>query len=213
LAASPALVVVDTDAGLRAMVAGIEEDLAAEGEAKCLAVDLEHHSVRSFQGLTCLMQLSTRRRDWVVDTLALRRQVGPALAALFADETVVKVMYGLLAVCGYIDVWRGWWLPMARTRTRRTTDPQPPPSHHQHPPTQVFHGAESDVKWLQRDFSLYVVNLFDTFLAAKQLRPPPAAFSLAHLLQVHDVCCWSLRSRQEKDLRCGRHGAISQPTY
>jgi ribonuclease D len=52
------------------------------------------------------------------------------------------------------------------------------------PLTQVFHGAESDVKWLQRDFSLYVVNLFDTFLAAKQLRPPPAAFSLAHLLQV-----------------------------
>lgn len=91
LEASPALVVVDTEAGLRAMVAGIEEDLAAEGEAKCLAVDLEHHSVRSFQGLTCLMQLSTRRRDWVVDTLALRRQVGPALAALFADETVVKV--------------------------------------------------------------------------------------------------------------------------
>ncbi len=48
----------------------------------------------------------------------------------------------------------------------------------------MFHGAESDVKWLQRDFSLYVVNLFDTFLAAKQLRPPPLAFSLAHLLQV-----------------------------
>lgn len=51
----------------------------------------------------------------------------------------------------------------------------------------MFHGAESDVKWLQRDFSIYVVNLFDTFLAAKQLRPPPAAFSLAHLLQVR-VC-------------------------
>lgn len=91
LAASPALAVVDTEAALAAMVAGIEEDLAAEGEAKCLAVDLEHHSMRSFQGLTCLMQLSTRRRDWVVDTLALRRAVGPALASIFADETVVKV--------------------------------------------------------------------------------------------------------------------------
>jgi exosome complex exonuclease RRP6 len=45
---------------------------------------------------------------------------------------------------------------------------------------QVFHGAESDIKWLQRDFSLYVVNLFDTFLAAKRLQLP--GLSLAHLL-------------------------------
>jgi exosome complex exonuclease RRP6 len=89
---SPPLEVVDTEGALAAMVAGIREDLEAEGEGeKALAVDLEHHQVRSFQGLTCLMQLSTRRRDWVVDTLALRRAVGPALADLFADHTVVKV--------------------------------------------------------------------------------------------------------------------------
>lgn len=34
---------------------------------------------------------------------------------------------------------------------------------------QVFHGADSDVQWLQRDLSIYVVNLFDTHQAAKQL--------------------------------------------
>lgn len=28
--------------------------------------------------------------------------------------------------------------------------------------TQVFHGADNDVLWLQRDFHIYVVNLFDT---------------------------------------------------
>jgi ribonuclease D len=27
---------------------------------------------------------------------------------------------------------------------------------------KVFHGATNDVKWLQRDFSAYLVNLFDT---------------------------------------------------
>ena len=27
---------------------------------------------------------------------------------------------------------------------------------------QVLHGADSDVKWLQRDFGLYIVNMFDT---------------------------------------------------
>lgn len=27
---------------------------------------------------------------------------------------------------------------------------------------QVLHGADSDIAWLQRDFGLYIVNLFDT---------------------------------------------------
>merc|ERR1719474_631624 len=34
---------------------------------------------------------------------------------------------------------------------------------------KVLHGATEDIKWLQRDFSLYVVNLFDTFQAAQCL--------------------------------------------
>ncbi|GIX65000.1 exosome component 10-like protein [Babesia caballi] len=34
---------------------------------------------------------------------------------------------------------------------------------------KVMHGAESDVLWLQRDFSVYVVNLFDTLKAADVL--------------------------------------------
>jgi exosome complex exonuclease RRP6 len=27
---------------------------------------------------------------------------------------------------------------------------------------KVMHGSENDILWLQRDFGLYVVNLFDT---------------------------------------------------
>lgn len=34
---------------------------------------------------------------------------------------------------------------------------------------QVFHGAESDIVWLQQDFQVYVVNLFDTYHASKVL--------------------------------------------
>ena len=37
---------------------------------------------------------------------------------------------------------------------------------------QVFHGAESDIVWLQQDFNLYVVNLFDTYHASKVLGMP-----------------------------------------
>lgn len=46
---------------------------------------------------------------------------------------------------------------------------------------KVFHGADSDILWLQRDLSLYVVNMFDTYQAAKQLNFP--YLSLAYLLK------------------------------
>ena len=34
---------------------------------------------------------------------------------------------------------------------------------------QVLHGADSDIVWLQRDFGIYVVNMFDTGQAARVL--------------------------------------------
>lgn len=46
---------------------------------------------------------------------------------------------------------------------------------------KVLHGADSDIQWLQRDFSLYVVNMFDTGQAARILQTN--SFGLAHLLQ------------------------------
>lgn len=42
---------------------------------KEIAVDLEHHSYRTFQGITCLMQISTRSKDFIVDTLTLREDL------------------------------------------------------------------------------------------------------------------------------------------
>ncbi|KAF7819253.1 protein RRP6-like 2 isoform X1 [Senna tora] len=80
------------------------------------AVDLEHNQYRSFQGLTCLMQISTRTEDFVLDTLKLRIHVGPYLREIFKDPTKRKVM----------------------------------------------HGADRDILWLQRDFGIYICNLFDT---------------------------------------------------
>lgn len=32
---------------------------------------------------------------------------------------------------------------------------------------KVFHGADHDVVWLQRDFGIYIVNMFDTGQAAR----------------------------------------------
>ncbi|KAL0022532.1 hypothetical protein WJX79_009245 [Trebouxia sp. C0005] len=91
--------------------------------AKEVAVDLEHHHYRSFQGFTCLMQLSTRQEDFIVDTLALRANLGAALTPIFADPKIVKVL----------------------------------------------HGADKDIQWLQRDFGIYMANMFDTGQASRVL--------------------------------------------
>eukprot|EP00347_Sterkiella_histriomuscorum_P018705 403344491 len=100
-----------------------------------IAIDLEHHNHRSYQGFTCLMQISNRTHDYVVDTLKLRQSLGPKLLPLFTDPQITKVL----------------------------------------------HGADYDVEWLQKDFSLYVVNMFDTGQAARILQKP--GFGLAFLLQ------------------------------
>uniref|UniRef100_A0A8D3CUW8 Exosome complex component 10 n=1 Tax=Scophthalmus maximus TaxID=52904 RepID=A0A8D3CUW8_SCOMX len=114
------------------------EDLVALNEKLCslseFAVDLEHHSYRSFLGLTSLMQISTREEDFIIDTLELRSEMY-ILNEAFTDPSIVK----------------------------------------------VFHGADSDIEWLQRDFGLYVVNLFDTHQASRALNL--ARHSLDHLLK------------------------------
>jgi len=83
------------------------------------------------------MQISTRTRDFVVDTIKLREKLGAALLPIFDNPDKIKVL----------------------------------------------HGADSDIQWLQRDFGLYVVNMFDTGQAARVLAYKSAG--LAHLLQHH----------------------------
>lgn len=98
------------------------------------AIDLENHSYRSFQGFTCLMQVSTREEDFLVDVLAVREHMF-MLSSSFHNPSILKVL----------------------------------------------HGADHDILWLQRDFGLYIINMFDTGQAARILELP--RFSLAHLLE------------------------------
>lgn len=102
--------------------------------AKEIAVDLEHHSYRTYLGITCLMQISTRTNDYIIDTIALREELH-ILNEIFTRPSILK----------------------------------------------IFHGADCDVEWLQRDLSLYIVNMFDTHQAAKRLAF--ARLSLAFLLK------------------------------
>ncbi|KAJ0013434.1 hypothetical protein Pint_20031 [Pistacia integerrima] len=128
-------------------------------------VDLEHNQYRSFQGLTCLMQISTRTEDFVVDTLKLRIHVGPYLREIFKDPTKKKVM----------------------------------------------HGADRDIVWLQRDFGIYICNMFDTGQASRVLKLERN--SLEYLLQhfcgvtankEYQNADWRLRPLPDEMLRYAR---------
>lgn len=128
---------VDTVSGLQELAQKLET-------AKEVAIDLEHHSYRSFAGLLCLMQISFRdpkeagggaMQNYLVDVFPIWNDVTTYLAPMFANPDIVKVM----------------------------------------------HGADSDVTWLQRDFGIYIVNLFDTGRASRALSLSSAG--LAFLLQ------------------------------
>ncbi|CAI2342527.1 unnamed protein product [Caenorhabditis sp. 36 PRJEB53466] len=97
------------------------------------AVDVEHNEMRSYLGLTCLIQISTRDQDFIVDPFPIWDHVG-ILNEPFANPKILKVL----------------------------------------------HGSDNDVLWLQRDFGVHIVNLFDTYVAMKRLKYPK--FSLAYLV-------------------------------
>ncbi|KAL6697746.1 ribonuclease H-like domain-containing protein [Trichoderma pleuroticola] len=80
---------------------GVVEMLQELKEAKEIAVDLEHHDFRTYVGLVSLLQISTREKDWIVDTLKPWRHKLQVLNEVFADPTIVKVFHG-----AYMDmVW------------------------------------------------------------------------------------------------------------
>ncbi|KAK6543172.1 exosome nuclease subunit [Orbilia ellipsospora] len=62
-------------------------------KAEEIAVDLEHHDYRTYIGLVCLMQISTRDQDWIIDTLKLRDEL-EVLNEVFTNPNIVKVFHG-----------------------------------------------------------------------------------------------------------------------
>ena len=73
---------------------GVKEMLAELKTAKEIAIDVEHHNVHSYQGIVCLIQISTREKDWVIDTLKPWREELQILNEVFADPKILKVLHG-----------------------------------------------------------------------------------------------------------------------
>jgi exosome complex exonuclease RRP6 len=100
-----------------------------------VAVDVEHSS-KSYEGLTCLIQISSRKKDYIIDVFPIWRDM-PLLKQIMENESIIKVM----------------------------------------------HGAEMDTKWLQRDFNIHIINLFDTHRASRVLGFPKLSY--AYLLNYY----------------------------
>jgi len=124
------LVYVSTARELRQLI----NEVKATCVGKEIAVDVEHHDLRSYRGFVCLVQLSTRQKDFLIDPFDIFEQMH-WLNEIFTDPNILKVL----------------------------------------------HGSDRDVMWLQRDFSVYLVNMFDTGLATRALRLQ-GGFSLANLV-------------------------------
>jgi exosome complex exonuclease RRP6 len=70
---------------------GVLEMLEELKKAPEIAIDLEHHDFRSYTGLLSLMQISTREKDWIIDTLVPWRHKLEVLNEVFADPKILKV--------------------------------------------------------------------------------------------------------------------------
>ena len=127
-----------------------------EEDCQEIAVDLEAHSFHSFSGFVCLMQISIRRPGVVDKTLAS-----------LINEATVETGFDFL-----IDT----------LTLRHVINQHLAPIFANPNIVKVMHGADSDIPWLQRDFGIYVVNLFDTGRAARAL-PTFSSAGLAYLLR------------------------------
>ncbi|KXT10745.1 hypothetical protein AC579_6848 [Pseudocercospora musae] len=77
----------------------LEDMLKELKQAKEIAIDLEHHDMRTYIGIVSLMQISTREKDWIVDTLKPWRRKLQCLNEVFADPNILKVLHG-----AYMDI-------------------------------------------------------------------------------------------------------------
>ena len=79
------LTLVSTSAQLVALIDKLRE-------SREIAIDLEYHSYRSYTGFVCLMQISTRDEDWIVDPFELRDELED-LNEVFTNPNIVKARY------------------------------------------------------------------------------------------------------------------------
>ena len=152
--------------------------LSSSKSLKMMALDLEAHSYRSFAGMVCLMQCTLILED---ATAASSPECGKNDAPPLSDSGILESYL--------IDTLQ----LSAKSLNRTLQGPLANPHI-----VKLLHGADSDIAWLQRDFGLYIVHLWDTGRAARALQFPSASY--AYLLSRY---CLSV-PQQEKGPQSSR---------
>ncbi|ETO07636.1 hypothetical protein RFI_29756, partial [Reticulomyxa filosa] len=85
---------VNTTAQLTEMIDHIVSEFELSGNNKFngIGVDLRYDNIHSYQGMSCVLQISTRSEDFLIDALELRR-VLQQLNIIFTNPNIVKVFY------------------------------------------------------------------------------------------------------------------------
>ncbi|CAD6576122.1 MAG: exosome nuclease subunit [Cyphobasidiales sp. Tagirdzhanova-0007] len=136
----------------------LEKCLQKLRKSNIIAVDLEHHDYRSFRGFACLMQVNfdTELPDIEIDHTS---QLSTP-----QDDFIIDLL-----------------VPGIRTSLYLLNEVFATPQI-----VKLLHGSDMDIIWLQRDFGIYVVNLFDTYQASRVLNRK-TGHSLASLLLEHTL--------------------------
>ncbi|KFG64545.1 3'-5' exonuclease domain-containing protein, partial [Toxoplasma gondii RUB] len=162
-------------------------DELSSGAHSLVAIDLEHHSFHSYRGFTCLLQLSTREKDYIIDPFALFDHLH-VLNTITANPKILKIFHGADSDIIWLQARLAETLAAARFSSVLLSffPSLLSASALVYPclPRGSPLSSASAKTCFQRDFSVYVVNMFDTCVAARALAVPGGA-SLANLLQTY----------------------------
>jgi len=143
----------------------LEEMMLKLKEVKELAIALEQ-SYRSFHGMVCLIQISTRTEDFIVDALILKDEL-KVLNEVCTDSNILKIL----------------------------------------------HGRGRDLEWLQQDFGVFVINMFDTKKAAQVLQEGGSKSGMlkkyceVEINKQHQRADWRIRPLPDDMVKYAREGS------
>lgn len=118
-----------------------------------LGIDTEQSFQSSYEGFLCLIQISTKKINFIIDVVLIQKEdVVQSLAHIFANPKIIK----------------------------------------------VFYAGDSDLSWLDRDFSIRVVNYLDIKLLQEAIDKNLKS-SLTYLWETH--CHHSADKEKKKQMQ------------
>lgn len=82
---------------------GILEEVSEHlAKQPIIAVDLENHDYYSYEGYSCLLQISTVECDYIIDAIRLKDTI-PKVGPIFANPRILKLFHGSESDCLWLQ--------------------------------------------------------------------------------------------------------------